>query len=69
MKTPKASGALRQAPDPMPTYTRFARMTLLRYMSAKSGGPELGPPLGQILDPLLFVCLSFCLPVSIHPTS
>ena len=51
MKTPKASGA----PDPMPRYARFAHPTPLRYMSARSGGPELGAPLDQMLDPLLSI--------------
>ena len=55
MKTPKASGALRQAPDPMPRYACFARPTPLHSAtSARSGGPELGPTLDQILDPLLY---------------
>ena len=46
MKTPKASGALRWAPDPMPRYARFARPTPLHYIG-KIGRPELGPPLDQ----------------------
>ena len=32
MKTPKASGALRQAPDPTPRYARFTHPTPLRYV-------------------------------------
>ena len=52
MKTPKASGALRWAPDPMPRYARFARPTLLRYVG-KIGRTRTGAPLDQILDPLL----------------
>ena len=32
MKTPKASGALRWAPDPMPRYARLACPTPLRYI-------------------------------------
>ena len=44
MKSPKASGALRWAPDPMPRYAHFARR-LHAATSARSGGPELGPPL------------------------
>ena len=53
MKTPKASQALRRAPDPMPRYARFAHPTLLRYVS-KIGLTRAGaPPLDQILDPLL----------------
>ena len=52
MKTPKASGALRQAPDPMPRYARFAHLTPLCYVG-KIGRTRAGPPLDQILDPLL----------------
>ena len=47
MKTPKASGVLRQAPGPMPTYAGFACMTLLRYIG-KIGRTRAGVPLGQI---------------------
>ena len=43
MKTPKASGALRRAPDPTPRYARFARPTPLRYVS-KIGQTRAGAP-------------------------
>ena len=43
MKTPKASGALRWAPDPTPTYARFACLTLLRYVG-KIGQTQAGAP-------------------------
>ena len=43
MKTPKASGALRRAPDPMPKYARFARPTPLRYVG-KIGRTQAGDP-------------------------
>ena len=46
MKSPSASGALRWAPDPQLTRLRFA-------MSAIYAKRNLGPPLNQILDPLL----------------
>ena len=52
MKTPKASGALRRAPDPTPRYAHFAHPTLLCYVG-KIGWTRAGPPLDQILDPLL----------------
>ena len=52
MKTPKASGALRRAPDPMPRYAHFTRLTPLRYVG-KIGQTRAGAPLDQILDPLL----------------
>ena len=52
MKTPKASGALRWAPDPMPRYARFARPTPLHYVG-NIGRTRAGAPLDQILDPLL----------------
>ena len=52
MKTPKASGALRRAPDPMPKYARFTHPTSLRYVG-KIGRTRAGAPLDQILDPLL----------------
>ena len=55
MKTPKASGALRRVPDPMPSYACFARLTPLRYIG-KIGRTRVrlwGSPLDQILDPLL----------------
>ena len=42
MKTQKASGALRQAPDPMPTYAHFAHTTLL-YHIGKIGQTRAGP--------------------------
>ena len=58
MKTPKASGALRWAPDPrLDMLTSLAR--LRSAMSARLGGPELGPPLDQILDPLLRLQLNY----------
>ena len=46
MKNPSASRALRWAPDPLPTSARFAT-------SAIYAKRNLGPPLNQILDPLL----------------
>ena len=46
MKNPSASGALRCAPDPPPTSAHFAT-------SAIYAKRHLGPPLNQILDPLL----------------
>ena len=53
MKTPKASGALSWAPDPMPRYACFAHLTPLCYVG-KIGRTRAGaPPLDQILDPLL----------------
>ena len=54
MKTPKVSGALRQAPDPMPRYAHFAKpdSAPLRYVG-KIGRTRAGAPLDQILDPLL----------------
>ena len=52
MKTPKASGALRRAPDPMPIYARFAHLTRLCYVG-KIGRTRAGAPLDQILHPLL----------------
>ena len=52
MKTPKAFGALRQAPDPMPTYAHFAHPTPLHYIG-KIRQTTAGPPLDQILDLLL----------------
>ena len=42
-ETPKASGALRRAPDPMPIYARFARPTPLRYVG-KIGRTRAGAP-------------------------
>ena len=53
MKTPKASGALRRAPDPMPRYAHFARPTPLCYVG-KIRRTRAGSPLDQILDPLLY---------------
>ena len=52
MKTPKASGALRRAPDPKPRYAHFAHPTPLCYVG-KIGRSRAGAPLDQILDPLL----------------
>ena len=43
MKTPKASGALRQAPDPTPRYARFTHPTPLRCIS-KIGWTRAGAP-------------------------
>ena len=43
MKTPKTSGALRQAPDPMPTYAHFTHMTPLCYVE-KIGQTRVAPP-------------------------
>ena len=43
MKTPKAPGALRQAPNPMPTHAGFAHTTLLCYID-KIGVTRVGPP-------------------------
>ena len=43
MKTPKASGALRWAPDPTPTYAHFTRPTPLLYIG-KIGRTRAGPP-------------------------
>ena len=65
MKTPKASGALEQAPDPMPTYAHFACMTPLHYIG-KIGQTRAGAPLGQILDLLLLryvVVIEFVFPL------
>ena len=45
MKTPKASGALRWAPDPTPTYAHFAHPTLLRYVGKIRADQSWGPPL------------------------
>ena len=53
MKTPKASGALRRAPDPMPRYARFTHPTPLRYVSKIRRTRAGTPSLDQILDPLL----------------
>ena len=62
MKTPKASGVLRRAPDPMPTYAHFACMTVLHYVG-KIRLTRVGlPPLDQILDLLLEMCYFFILP-------
>ena len=44
MKTPKASGALRWAPDPMPRYACFTHLTPLCYVG-KIGQTRAGPPL------------------------
>ena len=64
MKTPKASGALRRAPDPMPRYARFAHPTPLHYLG-KIGRTRAGPPpLDQILDPLL--PSSWCDPCTVN---
>ena len=52
MKYPRASGALRQAPDPMLKKARFARMTLLCTVGNLSLS-QSGAPLDQILDPPL----------------
>ena len=52
MKTPKASGTLRQAPDPMPRYAHFTHPIPLCYVG-KIGRTRAGAPLDQILDPLL----------------
>ena len=46
MNNPSASGALRWALDPRPTSARFATSAIYAKRS-------LGPPLNQILDPLL----------------
>ena len=50
MKTSKASGALRWAPDPTPRYARFARPTPLRYVGkiwrTRAGAPP-GPNPGS----------------------
>ena len=55
MKTPKASGALRWAPDPIPAYAHFARTTPLCYVG-KIWLTRVGVrPLDQILDPLLLL--------------
>ena len=43
MKYPRASGALRQAPDPMLKRTRFARKMLLRTIG-NLGLSRSGPP-------------------------
>ena len=43
-ETPKASGALRRAPDPTPRYARFTCLTPLRYVG-KIGRTRAGPPL------------------------
>ena len=45
MKTPKASGALRWAPDPMPRYARIAHPTPLRYCRQDRADPSWAPPL------------------------
>ena len=42
MKTPKASGALRLAPDPMPTYAHFTFMTPFCY-TGKFGLTRVAP--------------------------
>ena len=44
MKTPKASEALMQAPDLMPTYAYFALTTQLHNIG-KIGPTRVGPPL------------------------
>ena len=54
MKTPKAYGALRQAPDPMPRYARFARPTALHYVG-KIGRTRAGAP------PLTKSWIRYCL--------
>ena len=56
MKYPRASGALRQAPDPMLKRARFACTTLLctvGNLGLSRSGP---PPHDQILDPPLNWC-------------
>ena len=49
-ENPKASGALRWAPDPMPRYACFARLTLL---CQQDWADQSSAPLDQILDLLL----------------
>ena len=56
MKTPKASGALRWAPDPMPRYACFTHPTPLHYIGKIGRAPPGVPPFHQILGPLLKMC-------------
>ena len=53
MKNLSASRALRWAPDPWPTSAHFACATSLLYVGNVCLKEIWGPPLNQILDPLL----------------
>ena len=53
MKYPRASGTLRQAPDPTLKRACFTHTTLLRTVS-NLGLSRSGPPPDQILDPPLY---------------
>ena len=50
MKYPRASGALRQAPDPTLKRARFARSTLLHTVGNLGLSRSGAPPPDQILD-------------------
>ena len=55
MKYPRASRALRQAPDPTLKGASFARMTLLHTIGNLHLSRSGAPPLDQILDPPLYL--------------
>ena len=57
MKYPRASGALRRAPDPTLKRVRFAR-TMLLCTVGNLGLSWSGAPPDQILDPPLIYCYS-----------
>ena len=60
MKYPRASGALRQAPDPTLKRARFTHVTLLHTVS-NLGLSRSGAPPDQILDlPLIILLPGAC---------
>ena len=76
MKYPRASGVLRQAPDPMLKRAHFTRMTLLRTIGnlglSRSGPPQSNPgsapvmPVNLMCDPYSLIDLLLAVHVHEH---